>query len=329
MRSALALLLCTVAAFAAHGSSGLWRMVPELGDARMGCHITATNTAAVRVSITLPPGCHQAITVAMWIRLRIYDRPPHLRVITGSFWCPDAIDYSRPDLLAGAGGFGTGGVDLTAAGGSIAVPQFPFAGYAAHPTVANSWPRGVYTVAGSSEQIVTVSVGGEDLALGPGAFNRNVIPGPAGGVVISGAGRAEVGISQTPCHRFYSEMDVSATSGGLVDETTSVTNELLLCTWRIACVPGGFSYRHTKGRMAAFDEWDNTVQIPAPGVQGLSSGGHYEVQLYYWGGVLPGDFEVFSPRVFTRWLSDGELERIHLNDVQEILRRRIPQWRKP
>lgn len=323
MRIALALLLCTVAAFAAHASSGLWRMAPELGDARMGCHITATNIAPARVSITLPPGCHQAITVAMWIRLRIYDRSAPPIVKTGSVWCPDAIEYSRPDLLAGAGGFGTGGVDLTAAGGSIAVPQFPFTGYAAHPTIADRWPRGVYTVAGSSEQIVTVSVGGEDLALGPGAFNRNVIPGPAGGVVISGAGRAEVGISQTPCHRFYSATDAPST----LDATTSVSNEVLLCTWRIACVPGGFRYHHTKGRMAAFDESDYTEQIPAPGVQGLASGGHYEFQLYYWGGVLPGDFEVFNPRVFTRWLSDGELARMHLNGVQEIIRRGIPQWR--
>ena len=301
---------------------GMMRMPSVYRDARMGVELTATNQNRVQFTVQIPPGVHQAFTVTAWLRLKPEVAVDHMWM-TYAFWCPDAIDRSNPDLLNGAGGFGAGGTNLTAAGGSVTVANFPFAGYSDHPAVAGRWPKGVYTIAGASTNEITVSLGGEDVSVGPGPFNRNAVPGPSDSVVITGAGVAEVGISRTPCNRFYSAINREC---GLEARALFVTNELVICSWRFKCEGGQQLCQSNLGHIGAFN--DLSIMQTNGACGGYSGDGFYEVGLMGEGEpIYPMTFDLYDARVFTWWLSDDELDRVHLNGVQEIQRRGIPQWR--
>jgi hypothetical protein len=312
-----------IPAAATTASTGLMLVPSVYGDARMGVLATATNQNRIYFTVKPPPGLHRALTVTAWLRLKPEVAGAHTW-IPYAVWCPDRINYGSPDLLAGAGGFGVGGTNLTAAGGSVTVADFPFSAYTGHP-VAYKWPRGVYTIAGSSTQAVTVTLGGTDIALGPGAFNRNAVPGPSDSVVISGAGVAEIGISKTPCYRFFQEISGESIYGNLSD-STSITNEIVMYTWRFRCENGQQIYESNIGRMGAFNDY-SAVRTNAA-CAGYDWQGRYDVGLiglqdkYH-----PMTFDVYDTRLFTEWLTDGELDRVHLNGVEEIGRRGIPQWR--
>ena len=305
---------------------GLVRMPSVFRDARLGVEISATNQYRIQFGVEVPPGRHEALTVTAWLRLKPETAGNHMWT-TYAFWCPDHINRSNPDLLAGAGGFGAGGTNLTAAGGSVTVADFPFAAYAEHPDVAGKWPRGVYTIAGTSAQEITVTLGGTDTTVGPGPFNVNAVPGPSDSVSITGAGVAEVGISRTPCHRFFSAIDGVIDSG--VQKWTAasiVTNELAMCTWRFRCEGGQQLYQSNLGRIGAFN--DLSIMRTNGACAGYDWKGHYEVGLMGLGElVYPMTYDLYDARVFTWWLTDDELDRVHLNGVQEIGRRGIPQWR--
>lgn len=303
---------------------GMVQMPSVFRDARMGVEITATNQLRIQFGVEVPPGRHQALTVTAWLRLKPEVAGSHMWT-TYAFWCPDPINRSNPDLLAGAGGFGTGGTNLTAAGGSVTVASFPFATYADHPDVTNRYPRGVYTIAGTSAQEITVTLGGTDTTVGPGPFNVNAVPGPSDSVSITGAGVAEVGISRTPCHRFFSAIDGVRDADKLTRDSI-VTNEIAMCTWRFKCEGGKQIYKSDMGRIGAFNDLSLTQTNGACG--GYDWQGYYEVGLMGLGSPdYPMTYDLFDARVFVRWLTDEELDRVHLNGVQEILHRNIPQWR--
>lgn len=326
MRRTAAIAVCMALAIPAAGSTrmGMVRMPSVYRDARMGVEITATNQNRVQFTVQIPPGVHQAFTVTAWLRLKPETAGTHMWT-TYAFWCPDAIDRSNPDLLNGAGGFGAGGTNLTAAGGSVTVASFPFAAYAEHPDVAGKWPRGVYTIAGTSAQEITVTLGGTDTTVGPGPFNVNAVPGPSDSVSITGAGVAEVGISRTPCHRFFSAIDGVRDADKLTRDSI-VTNEIAMCTWRFKCEGGQQLYQSNLGRIGAFDDLSITQTNGA--CAGYDWKGHYEVGLMGLGEpVYPMTYDLYDARVFTWWLRDEELDRVHLNGVLEIGRREIPQWR--
>jgi hypothetical protein len=327
VRRLLTIAACVVLALPAAAAltrMGLVRMPSVYRDARMGIDVTATNQNRIQFRVEVPPGRHSALTVTAWLRLKPETAGNHLWT-TYAFWCPDSIDWSNPDLLAGAGGYGAGGTNLTAAGGSVTMGAFPFASYADHPDVAGKWPRGVYTIAGTAEQAVTVTLGGTDVAVGPGPFNVNAVPGPSDSVVITGAGVAEVGICRTPCHRFYSAID-GVQDGNKWTRDSIVTNEIAMCTWRFRCDGGQQIYKSDLGRIGAFDDLSITQTNGACG--GYSGDGFYEVGLMGLGEpIYPMTYDLYDARVFTWWLSDDELDRVHLNGVQEIGRRGIPQWR--
>jgi hypothetical protein len=299
----------------------------DLGDARMGWQVINVDVSQAWARVHLPAGVHQAFSVTMWARLRPMN-PEHVKYTLSTYahWTPGPVEYSNPDLLDGAGGFGAGGTNLTAAGGSVTVASFPWQPYT-DATPSNRWPKGVYTIAGSSTSAVTVTLGGDDVVLGPGDFNRNAIPGPADSVIISGAGVAEVGISRTPCHRFFWELDGvgDPEQSGLFTPDSMVTNEVVMLSWRFRCEAAGQIYRSDLGRLAAFDMLLQTRTNAW--CAGYHSSGIYTVGLLGPVASPAYEWEIFDARLLTRWLTDAELERVHLNGVQEIGRRGIPQWR--
>ena len=326
MKPMAVIAVCLVLAIpsAAVTRMGLVRMPSVFRDARLGVELTATNQLRIQFGVEVPPGRHQALTVTAWLRLKPEVAGNHMWT-TYAFWCPSAIDRSNPDLLNGAGGFGAGGTNLTAAGGSVTVADFPFATYADHPDVTNRYPRGVYTIAGTSAQQITVTVGGTDVTVGPGAFNCNAVPGPSDSVVITGAGVAEVGVCKTPCYRFFSAID-GVQDDQMLSKASIVTNEIAMCTWRFRCEEGLQIYKSNLGRIGAFNDLSITQTNGACG--GYDWKGHYEVGLMGLGEpIYPMTFDLYDARVFTWWLTDDELDRVHLNGVEEIGRRGIPQWR--
>ena len=316
----VALLACSVAAFS------LWRMPAATGDARLASHGRQV-VALPWISVKLPLGVHEAFSVVFWTRLQPTNTAAsHYQLSSAAHWCPEVVVRSAPDLLGDAGGHSGAGVDLTSLGGSLTVSNLPFAAYTS--ATEGNWPRGVATVAGASSNAITVAVGGTSIEVGPGAFNRNVEVGTVNSnVVVAGAGWARVGVSQTPCYRFFQEMDgVSEIDNrGLFTDDSIVTNELVMLTYRFRADPGGQIYQSNIGRLGCFNELSQ-VSTNAP-VAGFSSAGIYRVGLMGPISSPPYHWEIFDARVFPRWLTDVELDRIHRNAVQEIQRRGIPQWK--
>ncbi|MFZ4394146.1 MAG: hypothetical protein ACOYOU_00810 [Kiritimatiellia bacterium] len=300
------------------------------GDSRLGSLRLLTNETRcdIRASVQLPYGRHQGFTVCGWFRIKAYGGTANLT--TFAFWCPEKIQYANPDLLAGVGGHGVpSGTNLTAVGGSIVVPFFPFTPYT-NPDVSpisNQWSRGVYTLAGWASNALTVTLGGADIILGPGEFTRNAIPGPAASVILSGSGPVDVGISKTPCHRFFTELDGVISSNLMFSAASCISTEITFCVWRFQVSGSNQLYRSDIGRLAAFNETSQirTNSLP-PGGAFFDSGGYYTVGFQGFS-APPYDVDLFDTRVFPWCLSDAELERIHYNGVEEITRRGIPQWR--
>ncbi len=306
-------------------ATGLLDLQPSVyRDARYGALSQSTNLSGIQYSVQLPPGRHAAFTVLAWMRVKTPNNDSMLT--TSAFWCPDPIRYANPDLLSGAGGWGTSsGTNLTTLGGSITVASFPFSGYTNTDVAGNPWPRGVYTLAGWASNTVTVGLGGTDVTLGPGEFTRNAIPGPANSVVISGSGLVSIGISKTPCHRFFDEID-GVVVGALLSRESCVTNELSLCVWRFRADGTNQVYRSDIGRVNAIQVMSSVRTNALPG-GAFDSGGIYRIGLKGAFACAPYDVDLFDVRVFPWYLSDQELERIHYNGVEEIARRGIPQWR--
>lgn len=311
------------------------RMSSVTGDARIAAErsITVTN---ILFDVELPAdGCH-AFTVCGWFRL-VYAETTWLT--TQAFYCPENINKSNPDLLAGVAGYpsngqwnGSAGTNITTLGGSITVAEFPWTPYL-DPVSSNRWPRGVYTLAGWTSNELTVSLGGTQLVVSAGAFNINSLPGPASSnaVIISGSGPVCLGISRTPDAQFFSMVD------GVVDGASAyftadsiVTNEISFCAWRFLLNDTEHIYRSDIARIdigqCMGSEQTNSMPRTA---RAFGKHGIYRVGFSGVGASMrPVTVDAFDIRVFCGKLTDEELCRIHDNGVQEIRRRGIPQWRQ-
>lgn len=297
------------------------RMIPALGDARMGKLEADQGLDHVHFNVIPPPGEHQGLTVTAWLRLPVYNDS---QMTTEALWCHDPIEREQPDKLAGAGGWGGDPIDLTAAGGTVAFTGLVFEPYSTgdpvHDEVIknNLGEYGVATIAGWSEQTITVSVGGSDLNVGSGDFNINVKAGAGDYVAISGAGLCKVGVSQTPFCRYHNEID-GVTEDMELTAHSIVTNEFAMLAWRWKCTAGGQVYKSDIGRIHAFD--DLSITKTNAYCATMSSRGHYTVGLTSFWAYPPFDLELFDARVFGRFLTQQEMERIHSNGVQELHRR--------
>lgn len=316
-------------------SSDLSRLPSVYGDSRLGSERGWTVTNAM-FNVAIPAGQHQALTVCGWFRMR-YASGLDLYLTTAAFYCPEAIQRSNPDLLGGAGGYPSdggwqtaAGTNLTSLGGAVTVADFSWQPYADQKT-SNQWPRGVYTVAGWSSNAVTVSLGGADVTLGPGAFNRNMVPGPSTSCVISGDGLICIGISRTPDAEFFENIDgVADVSTTMLTADSIVTNEISFAAWRFTFVDGtNLVYRSDLTRIDNAQCMGQTTTNPTPRTaRAFDSRGSYKIGFMGLGsGFTPLEVEAFDVRCFAWRLTDDELCRIHSDGVLEIARRKIPQWK--
>lgn len=324
----LASVLClTAAAASVQFGSAMQRFMPSpLGDARLASSfaVTATNTM---FDVHIPPGDHSALTICGWLRASCPGIGKQILLTTAAQWCPDPIRRSNPDLLGGRGGCPTN----TVLGGTLTVAPFPWQPY--EPGInSNTWPRGVYTVAGWSSNAVAVALGGAPaVTLGPGPFNRNIVPGSGSGLTVTGTGLACIGVSRTPAHQFFGAIDGVLGGGDLLLTPDSiVTNELVFCSYRLRFSDGRQLYRSDLARIGECGSLGQvkTNGLPASGRSSYSSRGHYSVGLSgLGGGSRSVAVDLFGFRAITRWVTDEELCRIKANDEDEISRRGVPRWK--
>jgi hypothetical protein len=229
------------------------------------------------------------------------------------------VQYSNPDLLGGAWAHGiAGGTNLTAS--TTEFSSFPFSTYTNHPSITNLWPKGIYTVAGWASNAVTLSLAGATNTFGPGAFTRNVTPGTSNNCTLTGTGLVAIGISQTPCHRFYD----TPNGYGQTNETAVVsiitTNGLTFMALSLAA--DGTNHTSMVSIRTANGSWASQSQTTACADR-FSSGGIYQL---FMNGVKNSSTKSetrFDFRVFNRRLSADDLERIYQNGKQEAYLRNL------
>ena len=333
MRTALTALfsvLVVISSLAASmGFGPQWQrfMPSSLGDARMGFDRTAHTITNLEFHVPVLTGSHTGLTVTVWSRLTtgtsyaITNTEVGVRLL----YAPEAIRRSNPSLaFADAQGWPT---NMLLAG-SVSKDPFPFAPYGPG-TSSNTWPKGVYTVAGWSSNAVTVSVGGNSVTLGPGEFNRNVIGGSGSACTVTGSGLANIGVSRCPDAEFFILDGVEMIDGGMFFRPQCVlSNEIKFVSVRLCLSEtshkGCVSYYNVTGIPFVVT---NELVMPRA-ARALDSTGIYRLVFH---GVLKQqkayDVDFFDFRVFPRVLSDDELLRIRDNGADEIARRGIPRWR--
>lgn len=324
-RATFCALLCAVWVGAEnHAASvpfGPLMMAPSLGDARLAVSASAYGLPMMVFDVQPRRDTH-AITVCGWYRV-IYPSWQMPFVTTMASYTPEPVTPSNPDLAAGAFGY-PAGTNLT---GTLTVDPFAWQPYAAGTVYSNKWPRGVYTVAGWSSNAVTVTVGGTPVTLGPGAFNRNVIPASGASVTVAGTGQAAVGVSRTPAHQFFGGVDGVVANDGInvLTAESTVSNTYKFCAWRIRLDDTTHVYRSDMADAARAECLGVTTGQPMPASQRiLSASGIYRLGFFGFHLGTNMTVEAFDARAFHRWLSDDELCRIHANGLQEIVRRGIP-----
>ena len=205
-------------------------MASYLGDASFAweCKRQATN-GFLTVGIKFPEGQHNEITVTGWYK-HVYTNNI-LYVYPILHYTPETVQYFNPDLLEGKLYHGiAGGTNLT---GSFSFSGFPYSAYTNHPDMATIWPKGVYTIDGWSSNSLTINLGGIDYNVGPGTFNRNAIAGETGNFIVTGTGLASIGVSKTPCHKFYEAVNTYSDFNNLAWGGASTTNGIAFWSIRL------------------------------------------------------------------------------------------------
>ena len=323
-------LLLTAASLPVIAAWPTW--APQFGDARNAAWWTGlsyTNSAAPgKIQAVLPRGNWHALTFTMWARFNTTNAlAANTFRTSGAFWCPEPVRRSNPDITAGAFGYPSGTNLETSAS-----MEYSFAPYPGNRP-ASVFPRGAYTVAGWSSNAVTLTLGGADVPLGPGPFNRNALPGVSDGIILTGSGPVAVGASgPLRPHQFFNAID-GVMDGGtqMFTPDSVVSNELVFLSYRLRLDASNHLYRadmYKLGYAGQIGQTQTNALPDDPAVRSLSSDG-----LYFFGldglGAPDGDWslDVFDARLHTRWLSDADLDRVYRNGADEAARRQIPQWR--
>jgi len=317
-RTCFFVLCLAAAARAASVPFGPMMLGSRLGDARLAA--PPAEDTGLRFSAAPAADTH-ALTFAGWFRA-VYPQSCTCYVTTMSFYTPDAVQTSNPDLAGGAFGF-PNGVEL---GGALTLDPFPWQPYEAGTVPSNLWPRGVYTVAGWSSNAVTVTLGGASATLGPGAFNRNMLPGAGAAASVTGQGPAAVGISRTPAHEFFGAVDGVKDEGGMTLAAESIlTNAWKFCVWRLKLDGAEHVCRVDMAPFERADFLSVTYTQRMPRVsRALSARGIYQFGFSGDLGDVDVRIDMFDPRLFHRWLDDAELMRVRANGIEELARRGIP-----
>ena len=326
MKTLSVLIFALLASLGRASISDMLQMRPQFGDARNAYQrdgIAWPTNAVSEFSVELPTGEYHAITVSYWVRFMGSSNQYQTACMeTRSSYCPEPVINSGPDISSGAFGFPTG----TNISGSASC-AYAFAPESNVPS--NVFARGAYTIAGWSSNTITVTLGGSDVVLGPGAFNRNALPGPSDGIIVSGSGSVCVGIAKMHAHQFFGGFDFAASSVGN-NYGRGVSNELAFVAVRIRLDDAQHIYRCDiyGPDYSALATYVETNRLPNnPTCRALSSRGMYRFGLGGFSNLPTFSWDIFDPRVQLKWVSDDDIDRIYRNGAEEIGRRGIPRWK--
>jgi hypothetical protein len=290
-------------------------MASYLGDASMAWEYQTqpTNTLTT-VGILLPEGTHEAITITGWYKHTTTNYHVYASPLLN--YTPDEVQLDNPDLLNGALAHGeSGGTNLT---GSFSFSGFPYSSYTNHPDVTNIWKWGVYTLAGWSTNALTINLGGIDYSVGPGTFNKNGIAGGSGDFIVTGTGLASIGVSKTPCHKFYQASNAYNGFNNDFWGGSSSTNGIAF--WAIRLRADGTNHVFT------MDSKENNKELLTRTYtnvcnKAFSSKGIY--QLFMTGIInISNKSEIYyDVRAFKYRLTDSEIERVYNNGLDDKNRR--------
>jgi len=315
MRNKLAILAILYVGCAMAYTPWWKKMASYLQDASFAYSTSGTVTNYSLFKVEIPEGTHREITLTGWYA---HHTTNNLWVTPKLFYTPEAVQYSNPDLLGGAWAHGVaGGTNLVTA---FSFNGFPFSSYTNHPDITNTWRWGVYTVDGWSSNAVTLNLGGTDFSFGPGTFNRNCIAGGSGDCILTGSGLVSIGISKTPCHKFYSaQKSINSFDSSTWNTAIWGTNEITLITMRLRADGTNHVYsiktRELGNGWSPLHTGTNTcpLLLNSKGVYQLDFTGIYNTQ------TKPET--VFDYRIFSFYLTDDELERVYQNGADEATRR--------
>jgi hypothetical protein len=290
-------------------------MANYLGDASMAWEYQrqATNNY-LQVDVKLSEGTHDAITLTGWYSMSFTNFECY--VVPQLFYTPDEVQLSNPDLLNGSLSHGvSGGTNLT---GTFSFSGFTYSTYTNHPTITNTWKWGVYTLDGWSSNSLTINLGGIDYNVGPGTFNRNAIAGGSGDFIVTGTGLASIGVSKTPCHKFYSfslldTVTIEEFSGGI-----SSTNGMGF--WSIRIRADGTNQVATLDSKTNNKTWITAVAANSCSLK-LSSQGIYKLSMVGLKNSANKAERLYDVRAYKWRLSDVELERVYNNGFDDKTRR--------
>lgn len=320
------LLLASVTAFAA------WRVSP-LGDARKGglqVDVPSESIPGGMVDVILPTGKWNDVTVTAWMRLTSGTPQPMEAYMRTSalFYTAGATQKKAADLLNGSGGWGGAALSVV---GSHVIP-FAFTGET-NVHISAGYPRGVYFVNAECSTDMGLSLGGKEFALATGTNSFNAEPGPSDNIAITGSGNIRLGIAKAKFSQFYMRINgVTEHSGGIVkfSRESTMTNELVFLSFRMHLDD---TLHYTRDDLIHYDGNDFqgitiTNSLPDDGrVRAFDSDGMYRVGHFGLAYDSQVKTDIFDTRIFTRWLTDSELQQIYRNGKEEVLRRGIPKHR--
>ena len=302
------------------------RLMPSaLGDARLGRSLTTNANAMTLITGFRMPTCEaHSLTFTGWYQFS-HATSTNIVLFPMISYTPGPVSMVNPDILGNAGCHTNGGftLDGVAVFTNVVLSAYPDA------AVSNTWPSGVYTVDGESEQSITVSVGGNEVNLGPGTWTRNVIAGPSEDITVSGAGHVRIGVSKTPCHEFFQASGAHGTLGEGVGNDVftqmacSITNDVFTF-WSVRIELNASNHVYTCRNIqsgGSVTEMTATNTLPVMGERIFTDRGIY--QLFMIGAINETNKldRYFDQRVNCGWLSNEELDRVWLNGLEEIQRR--------
>jgi hypothetical protein len=315
MRNKLAILAILYVGCAMAYTPWWKKMASYLQDASFAYSNSGSVTNFSLFNVEIPDGTHSAITLTGW-----YAHPTtnNYWVTPQLFYTPEPVQYSNPDLLGGAWAHGVaGGTNLVTA---FSFNGFPFSSYTNHPDVTNLWRWGVYTVDGWSSNAVTLNLGGTDFSFGPGTFKRNCIAGGSGDCILTGSGLVSIGISKTPCHKFYdAKQTINSFNSSSWLNGIWASNGISFISMRITATGTNHIY-NVKVRRKGYG-WDNSYTATNVCPYQFNSRGIYQLSFV---GIYNGPNKpetTFDYRIFSFYLTDDELERVYQNGVDEATRR--------
>jgi hypothetical protein len=290
-------------------------MASYLGDASMAWEYQAQMTNEyLSVDVQLSPGTHDAITLTGWYSITYTNY--EVLVCAHLFYTPDEVQRSNPDLLDGALAHSVaGGTNLT---GTFSFPAFPYATYTNHPSITNTWKWGVYTIAGWSSNSLTINLGGIDYSVGPGAFNRNAIAGGSGDFIVTGTGLASIGVSKTPCHKFYETSILNLINSEADTRYISGTNGFAF--WAIRIDADGTNHVSSFDVKQGSSTWISAAFTNAC-TKKFSSSGIYKLGFVGLKNSPNKREHLYDVRAYKWRLSDSELERVYNNGLDDKDRR--------